>query len=143
MAVTSIQINNEMFNSKDLTVYWYGRIVPVKKIQHNRELQADGVYVCGNDLPVGFIKGNKKSNGSITLLVGEVAGLELSLGKNITDAPPSDIVVVLSKPNGVVLTKTYKTCIPLGEPHEWDGDSGDATGITVPLWIGDVTPWAS
>jgi len=141
MANVSVQIGDEVFNSKDVTVYWFGKIVPIKKIAGDIQKDVNPVYITGNDKPIGFTSGNQKANGSITLLLSELAGLELSLGKNVVDAPSSTITIVASKPNGVVLTKTYKTVKPTGAPHEFDGDSGDATVVNIPLFIGDITPW--
>lgn len=141
MPTTSVHINDEKFNSKDVVVYLFGRIVPVKKINHNQEKDVAGVYVTGNDKPVGYVKGNQKANGSISLLLGELMGLELSLGKNIVDAGAFNIVVVVNKPGGIVLQKVYRTCIPIGSPHDWDADQTDASVVNIPLWIGDVTPW--
>ncbi len=134
-----IFINDERFSDADVEIFAWGRVLTgVKKIMFNEEQTVEGVKVVGNRKDAGFVRGNQKANGSITLLYEEVLGLEISNGvKSILTIPPSPITIIMSK-NGGFLKKTLVHCICLKSGTSVEGGSGNALECEIPLYIGDI-----
>jgi len=140
-----IFINEERFSANDVDIAMAGRVMTgVRRLNYNSTQEVTGVKVVGNRKDAGFVKGNHNSNGSITLLVEEVLGLQATPAArgDLRRLPPQNVTVVMSK-NGLIVKDTLKAVIFLENPRTFENGSTNPVDVEIPLYVGDVEYFGS
>lgn len=136
-------VNEERFSSNDVEVAMFGRVLGgVRRLSYDGTQEVTGVKVVGNRKDSGFIKSNFNHEGSITLLVEEVLGLQVAGGGDLRKLPAADITVVMIK-NGLVIKDTLKAVIFKANPRVFENGSSNPIDVEIPIYIGDIKYFGS
>lgn len=137
-------INGQLYSWSDIRVNLLGRsLVGILAINYSDSQDTKPVYGRGKK-PIGRVSGNYQANGDLTLEMGEVEALNLSLpsGSSIYDIPPFDVVVVYTNPEQLLITHVLKGCVFTKQDRS--SKSGDVKEIEVklPLYVTEID-WAA
>lgn len=133
-AVTT-QIKGKAYSSKDLEIFLLGRVCRgVLEIDWDTKGDISDVYVIGSVEPIDGIEGNRAHEASITLLMDEFIGLEVSAGGNIMDLAPFDITIVFKK-FALISHQTLKGCKAKGRGLSVKAGDNGALAWKIPLRV--------
>lgn len=138
-------INEERFSANDVEVAMAGRVLTgLRRLSYNGTQEVQGVKVVGNRKDAGFVAGNFNHEGSITLLVEEVLGLQATGAArgDIRRMPAIDITVVMVK-GGVLIKDTLKAVKFLANPRVFENGNANPIDVEIPLYIGDIKYFGS
>lgn len=138
-------INEERFSANDVEVAMFGRVLGgVRRLSYDGTQEVQGVKVVGNRKDSGFVRSNFNHEGSITLLVEEVLGLQASpaAGGDLRKLPPAEITVVMVK-NGLAIKDTLKAVIFKSNPRVFENGNSNPIDVEIPIYIGDIKYFGS
>lgn len=138
-------VNEERFSSNDVEVAMFGRVLGgLRRLSYDATQEVTPVKVVGNRKDSGFIRSNFNHEGSITLLVEEVLGLQATPAArgDLRNLPPAEVTVVMVK-NGIVIKDTLKAVIFKANPRVFENGSSNPVDVEIPLYIGDIKYFGS
>lgn len=136
-------VNEERFSANDVEIAMFGRVLGgVRRLSYDGTQEVNGVKVVGNRKDSGYIKSNWNHEGSITLLVEEILGLQAAAGGDLRKLPPAEITVVMVK-NGLIVKDTLKAVIFKANPRVFENGSSNPIDVEIPLYIGDIKYFGS
>lgn len=98
MPTPTVKIGGKAYSSNDVQIFFLGRLCRgVLEIEFDSEQSVEDVFIVGQKEPVDFLESNRKHNASITILMDELIGLEISANGNILDLSPFDITITFTK----------------------------------------------
>lgn len=108
MPVETITLNGVPYSAKDVEIAFLGRISRgTTELNISTESETEDLYVLGSKEPIDFTEGKNAYKVDITLLMNEVAGLEIAADGTITDIGRFPITVIykaLPQPMKQILT---------------------------------------
>ena len=141
MPVQTIKLNGIPYSANDVEISFLGRIVR-GVIEINFEevpLEVDKVYVLGTREPVARTLGKADYKGDITLLMNEVAGIEISAEGTVKDVGAFPLTIVF-KSLPVPLKQTLNDVLFLGKSIQVRGGQGAALAWKIPMDIMSISP---
>lgn len=95
MAKETIILNGVAYSAKDVQVLFLGRIVVgVTEISWSEATEIEKTHVVGTANPVARTRGKNDAKGSMTILMNELAGIEIAAGDSISKLEPFDVQVI-------------------------------------------------
>jgi hypothetical protein len=141
MSQTTINLNGIPYAAKDIEISFLGRIVTGVTELNYEEVpeEVQKVHVIGTKEPVARTIGKADYKGDMTLLVNEVAGIEIAADGSIKDIGEFPITVVF-KALPVPLKQTLKGVKFLGKALAVSGGSANALAFKCPIDIMGISP---
>jgi hypothetical protein len=138
MAVPAL-INGINYSWQNNTLIIFGiPMIGISKIELMSEQEKENTYGYGVD-PISRGYGNKKYEGSITLIYDELARIiAFAPGRDILDIPPFDIPLnLLNVKTGQLITATARMCE--FTKHGYSANQNDkAIWVDMPLIVGRI-----
>ena len=141
MGLFPIAINGKYHNHTNVRIVVFGRqLMTVKAISYKRADAINGVKVVGTSKTVGHTQGDENCTGSITLLMGEVNGMQMSLppGKTLMDIPAFPVSISFVDENGLMIAHELVQVKFMENGVSADSGSNDALQVEIPLFITDI-----
>lgn len=136
--MTDIVINGVRYSAADVQVSFLGRVsTGVTEISWNEAQDVNPVRVVGNRKSVGHVRGNYNVEGSITLLMEEMLGLQVSGGGSVLGLKPFSLTIGMFK-DGVFVKETITSVVFTGADKQVSGGNADALTVTLPFWASEV-----
>lgn len=141
MPVQTIKLNGIPYSANDVEISFLGRIVRgITEINFDEvPLEVDKVYVLGTREPVARTLGKADYKGDITLLMNEVAGLEIAADGTIKDIGAFPLTIVY-KSLPVPLKQVLNDVIFLGKALQVRGGQGAALAWKIPMDFMGMSP---
>lgn len=135
-----IILNGIPYSAKDVEVIMFGRLVAgVTEISWDTNDEIEKTYVLGSRRPVARTKGKNDSKGEITLLVNEVAGIEIAANGSINQVGEGDITIVF-KALPTPLKQVLQGVMFSGKAITVTGGNAQALAYKCPMDILYVSP---
>jgi hypothetical protein len=136
--MTDIVINGVRYSSADAQVSFLGRVsTGVTELTYNESQDVNPVRVVGNRKSVGHVRGNYNVEGSITLLMEEMLGLQVSGGGSVLGLKPFSITVGYFK-DGIFVKETLTNVVFTGADKQVSGGNAEALTVTLPFWASEA-----
>lgn len=136
----TITINGIPYAAKDIEIIWFNRPVRgVTEINWSDDDEVEKTYVVGTKKAVAHTKGKNDCKGDITLLVNEVAGIEIAADGTINDLGDSDLIV-LFKALPLPLKQTLRGAVSTGKAISVNAGSAQALAYKISLDILSISP---
>jgi hypothetical protein len=107
-----VAINKRRYSWADIRATIFGRTLEgITGIEYSDSEEINPTYGRGKR-PVGYTQNNYEANGTITLLIDEIIGIQnlVPRGRGIQDIPTFDIVVSYMDETGNIITDKLKGC---------------------------------
>jgi len=107
-----VSINKKRYSWADIRVHVFGRTLEaITGINYEDRENIDPVYGRGKK-PVGYTQTQYMADGSITLLIDEIVGIQKALppGMKLQDIPAFDITVAYEDESGLIVTDRLRGC---------------------------------
>ena len=114
-------LNSVIYTSSDykIVISVSGITVPLSTVEsfdHSASKEAEAIYACGTDEPIG-IKSNKSSyKGKLTIQKGELEALLLALGYAAA-TQIRNATIAITAFNGISFAKIYRSCVITGDDN--------------------------
>lgn len=139
----TIVLNGIPYAAKDIDITMLGRIVRgITELNYSEDQEVEKVYVVGSKKPVARTLGKEDCKGDITLLVNEVAGIEIAADGSITSVGEFDLTVHF-KALPVPLKQTLKAVRFTGKAMAVTAGNAGALGYKCGLDIMEILPLKS
>jgi hypothetical protein len=136
--MTDIVINGVRYSSADVQVSLLGRVsTGITELSYSESQDVNPVRVVGNRKSVGHVRGNYNVEGSITMLMEEMLGLQVSGGGSVLGLKPFSITIGMFK-NGVFVKETLTSVVFSGADKQVSGGNAEALTVTLPFWASEA-----
>jgi hypothetical protein len=140
MANETITINGIAYSAKDIEIIMLGRITRgITELNFSEDNDSEGVYVFGTNKKVDHIRGKENCKADITMLMNEVAGIEIAADGSITSLGDFDIQV-LFKALPVPMKITLRGCQTIGKAMGASAGSAQALAFKINMDVLEIKP---
>ncbi|MCO5253361.1 MAG: hypothetical protein M9892_03230 [Bacteroidetes bacterium] len=136
-----VVINGVRYSAADVQVAFLGRVCPgVVELSYKESQDVNPVRVVGNRKSVGHVRGNYNVEGSITLLMEEVLGLQVSGKGSVLDLKPFTITVGLFK-DGIFVKEAISNVVFKENDKQVSGGNAEGLRATLPFFASEIKPF--